>query len=457
MNQQKLLPGYDDVIAFLDGFTNYERRTDYESGPEALGLGRIGRLLELVGNPQDEVRIVHIAGTKGKGSTAHLCAELLAASGYRVGLYTSPHLVDVRERVRVAGAPLSREVFCEAFQELRPALESLRKHPEWSPATYFETLTALAFLAFRSAGVEAAVVEVGLGGCFDATNIVKPTVCGISPVSLDHAAQLGPTLEAIAGEKGGIIKCGVPVLIGHQTDRVEAVLRQIALQRGAPVRSLRDGEFSASMDRYDLARADQRQQIELSTWLGRHEDIRLPLHGQHQAANAALAAALAEAFLEREGREPLTTALIRRAWRRRPLDGRFQILEREPAWLILDGAHNPASIWALSETLRQRFPDTEPVLVVGAARDKDLATMLRLIAPLAGLVIATETDHERSAEASLVAALAREGGAKEVLIHPNPVNALEAARKNVPAGGLLCVTGSLYLVGRILQQREGGA
>ncbi len=438
---------YRDVLDYLDGFQNYERRPPTDAA--AYGTARMSALLAALGNPQDDWRAVHIAGTKGKGSTATLTAALLQACGLRVGLYTSPHLVSVRERIVIGGAPVSRETFCDAFRCLQPALDGVAADPTLGPATYFETLTALAFVAFQREGVDVAVVEVGLGGRLDATNVLSPVACAIASLSLDHEAVLGDTLPAIAAEKAGILKEDTPAVFATQPDEAMEVLRERAVTVGAPYRTAGTPELSVEiLSDLDTLRPEDPMELHVSTWRGRYGRVRLPLLGAHQAANAALAIGLAEIYLESRRAGGLSEGLINRAWRTVQAPARLELVGHRP-WVLLDGAHNPASAWALAETIRQRFRPERIVLLFGAARDKNIAGMLRILAPLADRTVTVPIGHSRGADPDDLAVAIRDDIGASVLAMDDIASGFQAARELAGEDGLVCIAGSLYLAGGI--------
>src|SRR5262245_29666481 len=335
-----MLRRYADVVRFLNEFTDYERMASTYS-PSEYNLDRMRRLLAAIGNPERAFLSLHIAGTKGKGSTAHLAEAILREAGLCTGLYTSPHLVDMRERIRRNGVPIGEEAFTRTMAEMEPELRRLRP-------TYFETMTAAAFLYFAHARVEIAVVEVGLGGRLDATNVIRPAACAITTIDYDHMDKLGHTLKAIAGEKAGIIKPGVPVVSSPQAPEARRVLEV----RGKPdfprfrVRSRRGFVLKFTVDGPG----------------NRPMACALPALGEHQAANAATAVAL----VERSGAR-ITPAIVRRAFRKVRLPGRVEVVGRRP-WLIVDAAHNPVSARALASALAA-VPRRRTLLVFGASAD----------------------------------------------------------------------------------------
>ncbi|MFH0910736.1 MAG: folylpolyglutamate synthase/dihydrofolate synthase family protein [Planctomycetota bacterium] len=453
-------PSYEEALAHLDGLVNYERKPETMPVVKNLRLEGIRRFLALLGNPHHRYDTIHVAGTKGKGSTATMVAAFLQGTGLRVGLYTSPHLVSVRERIVLDGARLSRRRFCEGFAALRPALEQYARDSGERPLTYFDTLTALAFQVFAEDRVDAAVIEVGLGGRLDTTNVIRPSATAVTPISYDHMQQLGNTLALIAAEKGGLIKQGVPVVLGPQPEEADAVLARIASERSAPVRRVgADGLHGRSISKTPPAGGPQR--IDLASWRASYRDVPFSLLGEHQVQNLVLALGLVETYLELRDRPPLPEALLRRACETLEMPGRVECIGRSP-WTILDGAHNPASIRALIETIRSSFPFERSLLVFATARDKDAPAMLRLLAPLADEAIFTQTGNPRARAPEELSSIWKECAHRPALIERDPVRALALARERARPSDLICLTGSLYLAGRIrahllpgLQDRAG--
>jgi len=413
-----MLRRYADAVRFLNEFTDYERMASSASDG-GYTLDRIRRLLTALGNPERAFLSLHIAGTKGKGSTAHLAEAVLREAGYRTGLYTSPHLVDMRERIRLDGTPVTEEDFTRVLAEMEPQLRRLRP-------TYFETMTAAAFLLFANKRVDYAVVEVGLGGRLDATNVILPAACAITTVDYDHMDKLGKTLTKIAGEKAGILKPGVPSVSSPQSPEA---LRAI-LQKGSPgfprFRSLRNRGFVL---RFTVDEPG-----------GRPYPVELPALGEHQAANAATALGL----VARSG-ATVTPAVVRRAFRKVRLPGRVEVVGRRP-WVIVDAAHNPVSARALAAALKT-VARRRTILVFGASADKDYQGMLRTLLPGADLAIFTRAAHPRAAATSDLLTLAK---GRAAVAAGTVARALAMAKKAAGPEDAIVVTGSFYVAGEAL-------
>ncbi len=436
---------YSDAAAWLDTRANLERRMD-PAAWTSIKLERVERLCTLLGDPQRQGRVIHIAGSKGKGSTAALCERVLRAAGQRTGLYTSPDLTTRRERIQVDGQPIGEADFARLVTEqVKPAAEAYAAEGHGDELSYFDLFTALAFCWFAEQRVDWPVIEVGLGGRLDATNVVEPAVCAITTLSLEHTQFLGDTLALIAGEKAGIIKPGVPVVSAPQEPEAAEVLARVAAERGAPllpadgVRALPGGEFVELAD----GRVGQRLAVD---WDGGEVEVCLPLLGAHQQANAAVA----RTVLAQTGvvdRAALVAGLEAVVW-----PGRLQVLGRRP-WVVLDGAHTPDSAARLREALAL-FPHRRLILVLGSARDKNTAGLCAELAPAAEAVIATSVPgNQRAMPAADLAEVARPH-ARQVLTAPDPMAALALAMSRAGSEDLVCVAGSLYLVGAVLAHGE---
>jgi dihydrofolate synthase / folylpolyglutamate synthase len=397
------------------------------------GLERIEALLDAVGRPERAMTLVQVAGTNGKGSVAAMTAAILRAAGRRVGLYTSPHLIDLRERIRVDGLPISEADVTDGMERLGTVVARL-------DATMFEALTALALDHFARAGVDVAVLEVGLGGRLDSTSVGRPAVEVITRIDRDHEAYLGSTLDVIAREKAAIIRSGI-ALSARQEPAVEAEIDRRAGETGVPLlvegRDLRVRVRSATLD-------GQWLDLEGPGW--RLDDVRCALLGVFQPANALLAAAAARAL-------GVTDDAIRGGLGSARWPGRFQLIRRVPP-VIVDGAHNPAGARALAASLAACFPGRRGTFVIGISADKDARGILDALLPLAERVICTAADHARAASPECLAELARAAaGDRNVRVEMRAAP-LEALRLGLtePDTPMVCVAGSLFVIGEILAQ-----
>jgi dihydrofolate synthase/folylpolyglutamate synthase len=413
-------------------------------------LDRITDLLDLLGSPQRAYPAVHITGTNGKTTTSRMVDALLREFGLRTGRYTSPHLQHVTERIAVDGAPLDPVRFAETYDDLAPFLDLVDgRHPD--RLTFFEVLTAMAFAAFADAPVDVAVVEVGLGGRWDATNVVDAPVAVVTPIGLDHMNILGGTVEAIAAEKAGIIHRGARVVAAPQPPTAAAVLDARAAEVDATM--LRAGVDFGVRSR---SVAVGGQLVELEGLGGGYAEIFLPLYGAHQAGNAACALAAVEAFFglrggPAEGRGPLDIEAVRSAFAGLTSPGRLEVLRRSPT-VLLDGAHNPAGAEALAAALGESFSFDRLVAVVAVLDDKDAAGLLSALEPVVTTIVATTNSSPRAMPAGDLAEVAREVlGDGRVAVASRLDEAIEQAVSDVESGpiggGAVLVTGSIVTVG----------
>jgi dihydrofolate synthase / folylpolyglutamate synthase len=398
-----------------------------------LGLETMATLVRRLGMPQARYRTLHVAGTNGKGSTAAMAAAVLQAAGYRVGLYTSPHLVEFRERIRVNGTMIPEAEVARLTEQLQGLCE-----PDLAP-TFFECTTAMAFQYFADAQIDIAVLEVGLGGRFDATNVVTPLACAITTIALDHQEYLGTTPASIAFEKAGIIKPHVPVVLGRIADEARRTIEQVARDRAAPLSCL-------GRDFHAIGKsADQ------FAFRGRrvaYDDLHCALHGVHQLDNAACALALLEAA--GPGEVAVTEQAVREGLCGVQWEGRLEVTEHRPM-TVLDGAHNPAAAAALARYLRsfvRSHPKSRVILVLGMMRDKDHRGFVAPLKTLVDHVILTQADLPRSATVQELQAALRESFPCPD-VRPVPSDALGRARQLAGPDDLICVTGSLMLVGDV--------
>ncbi len=419
-----------DTIAFLYGLQGRGMK---------LGLATARHLLHEIGDPQRDFASVHLAGTNGKGSTAALIASALQVSGRRVGLYTSPHLNFFTERIRIDGAPIPDEAVAPLVAEIRSRLARTPLIAEMIP-TFFEFTTAMAFLAFARSAVEVAVVEVGMGGRLDATNLLDPQVSVLTPVDYDHQAFLGSTLEQIAAEKAGILKHQVPAVVGPQAPVAQEAIERAARAVGAPLRRM-DREFAVAVREADLAGTV----FDYSGPQWRLPGIRVGLAGRHQALNGAMAVAALEALSERGFR--VDEEAVRRGLAAARWEGRLEVLGTHPL-LLLDGAHNPGAARALRQALVELvLPRVRSChFLLGILGDKDVSGILAELLPLADRVVVTAPDSPRAMPPERLAAEAGRW-TERVAVCRTVAEALETARSLTDSRDALCITGSLYTVG----------
>jgi dihydrofolate synthase/folylpolyglutamate synthase len=424
---------YDESVSYLLSL-------GHETLAIKLGLENVARLLARLGDPQDSFPSVQIAGTNGKGSTAAMLASVCRAAGIGAGLYTSPHLVSMRERVRVAGREIGRGEFARAATDVRAAAEGVARASQALP-TFFEQVTALALVAFREARVELAVLETGLGGRLDATTAARATTVAVTPVALDHQEYLGNTLAEIAAEKAAIIRPGVSAVVAPQEPEAEEViLRRCRECNVEPRRATADIEVEEASD-------DGRLRVRLRTARDVYAGVRLALRGRHQLVNASVAVALAESLAE-DG-FPITREAVVRGLETAEHAGRLELYARARPALLLDGAHNPAGARALRAYLDE-FAGGRVTMVFGAMRDKALAEVGAVLFPAAERLVLTEPRSPRAASvAELLRAVPVPPPSSTIALAPSSTDALAIARAQTPPGGLVCVAGSLYLVGEV--------
>ena len=429
---------YQAALDYLYSFVDFSLTKQDRYSAEHFDLRRMVDLMARLGDPQNGYPIVHIAGTKGKGSTAAFIESAARAAGYRTGLYTSPHLIEYTERMQVDRQPIPPGELVTLIEEIKPVVAQI------AGLTTFEITTALAFLHFARSGVNFAVIEVGLGGRLDATNIVTPRVAVITSLSMDHMNILGSTLAAIAGEKAGIIKPGIPVVSSAQKPEAREVLEKVAALRGSPLTFV-DACYRADGG----ARGLDGQELVLSPLGGEKfaQVFKIPLLGRHQLENAATAFTALQ-VANAQGL-PVSQEAIREGFAAVEWEGRFELLSREP-WLLVDCAHNLDSAGKLRQTLQEYFPGREIVLVFGASEDKDVHGMMAELAPMANLVIATQSTHPRAMPPAEIAALARQFGKKALALDTIEAAVNEAA-KAVSQDGLIVATGSIFVAAAVRQ------
>ncbi len=437
---------YEAALDYLFTATDYERMRRVRYNADTFSLARMRDLLGRLGDPHRGLRGVHVAGTKGKGSTAAMIEALAREAGLRTGLYTSPHLEDLRERIRFGPEWIAPEALQAGIEAARPHVEALRAADD--APTFFEIFTAIAFRAFAESDLDLVVAEVGLGGRLDATNVLVPEVVVITAVSLDHMAQLGTSLAAIAGEKAGIVKPGVPVVVQPQPPEAEVVIREVCRRAGAERIALgRDVMWS-------WAPRGTESRVTVCTPRAEYADLGLPLMGAHQGVNAATALAAAERVLTAEQLGPASAA---RALAALDWPGRMEVVGQGPT-VVLDGAHNRASLAGLLQAVAAHFPDRAAEVVFACAADKDIAGMVEVLAagPNVAGVTATRTENPRAAAPTDLAERLAAQGAANVAAVEDAGEALGRARDRAGPGGLVVACGSLYLVGALRRRcREG--
>jgi len=431
---------YSQAEEYLDSFVNYEQIPGISYAQPGYSLKHVEELLNRMGNPQLAARTIHIAGTKGKGSAAAMIAQVLSDSGYKTGLYTSPHLHTLRERISVDGSLISEADFAAAMAKIKPFIESMKHDTSFRQLTYFEALTALAFAYFKKKRLDFQVLEVGLGGRLDATNVARPVICIITPISLDHTQILGNSLEEIAREKAGIIKSGCWVVISPQPEEAASVITDICRDKKAKVvqvgKDITWHKISGDLHHQSLVIEGRTSKYQAS----------IPLLGDFQLENAATAVA-ALGILSSEG-FAISAADIAQGLARVKWSGRFQILQQHPTVLV-DGAHNVASMKVLVSNIKAYFSYKRIFLVFGTSCDKDIPGIINELVALSPQVIVTRTAHSRAATISTMAAEFSKRGI-EPEIRETISEAISRALSLADRTDIICVTGSLFVVAEAL-------
>jgi dihydrofolate synthase/folylpolyglutamate synthase len=407
-------------------------------------LDRIKLLLDYLGNPQEGLKVIHIAGTNGKTSTSRMVERLLRSLDLRTGLYTSPHLIHPRERICIDGESVSENSFEELYKHVEPFLHLVDEKTPDSPITFFEALTAMAFVSFADTPVDAVSLEVGMGGKWDATNVLTPLVSVITPIDLDHQEFLGNTIEKIAFEKAGIIKSSVPVIVSQQVKDAAKVILATAIEHNAPI--MREG---IELDVLERSVGVGGQQLTIANPYGTHADLFLPLFGKHQASNAAVALTAVEAFVDRQ----LDNELVQEAFSEFSSPGRLQVLKRNPT-IVIDAAHNPAGIRATKQGIEESFKFDNLILILAFMADKDIEEILKELTGFAQVVVLTQT---KSARAMSTTALEKQvknisGFAARIEVSDNSDEALmksiQIANELGNSAGIIAL-GSVVLAGEI--------
>lgn len=433
--QMDIDPQYQETLDYLYSYIDFSLQKASRYSPDRFDLGRMRDFMASLGDPQSDYRVIHIAGTKGKGSVAALCANALTKSGLRSGLYTSPHLQDYAERIQADGIPIPHENLIDLVDEMKP---NIADSPE---ITTFEITTALALLYFSRLNVDVAVLEVGLGGRLDATNVCDPDVTVITSISYDHTYLLGETLAEIAGEKAGILKPGIPLVLSPQVDEARRSILHIAAERSVPVVEVGRDYLYRPLDK---SRTGQQLEVWSAGSYGKESspvELTIPLLGDHQLVNAATA--YAALMVARENGIEVSVPGIKEGFRSVQWPGRFEILQQDPA-MIIDSAHNQDSAQKLHIVLQDYFPGQKVVLVFGASEDKDISGMLGELKPAVHQIVATKSSHPRAADPEDLAALAEKLNIKAVA-SSSVEDAMTEAERLADGSRIILVTGSIFV------------
>jgi len=430
---------FSAAVEYLQNQTNYERRRKVTYNEDTFKLDGMRKLLTALGNPQEKVAMIHVAGTNGKGSTIAMISSMLMGNGYTVGAYTSPHLIDIRERIVVNNEMIDEELFTSLIKDVVEAASEL----DFSP-TFFELVTATAFKYFAEQAVDIAVIETGLGGRLDSTNVITPIMTLLTKIDLEHTHLLGDTVEDIAREKAGIFKASIPAISAHQSEEVTAVLRQCAEETKTSVNVIaQDIEFSARFGGGQDGK--QHTRICVITEDAQYMHIPVPLAGEHQATNCALAISainelkkLGYAFENIKMYDSLATTTI---------SGRMEMVWDRPN-ILVDVAHDPTALQALIKSVGAHVPYDSMICVFGAAQDKDIDAMLQKISLGADKIIFTQAKgHQRAAEPKILQKRFAEISGKMTQIANTLPEALELAAQAASQEDLICVTGGFHIVG----------
>jgi dihydrofolate synthase/folylpolyglutamate synthase len=411
---------------------------DRSAGGMKLGLDQIRALMGRLNHPEQNFPSIHIAGTNGKGSTAAILESILRAAGYRTGLYTSPHLVDMRERILVRGRSLSEKEATEMIRFLKP-------HSDATNASFFEILTALAFLYFTKNTIDVAVLETGLGGRLDATNVIRPILTVLTEIGMDHTNILGKNLRTIAGEKAGILKPGILCISGTKKRAVRDTLIRIAGEKGVPIRFLKEAVHIKN-----ISLTEDGSWFDYRSDRSQYDQLHLNLLGSHQVENGALALMAVDAL--REAGWSISGKAIRQGLESVVWKARLQVLQKHPT-LLLDSAHNPLGIDSLVRALTSIFKYDRLILVFGVLKDKAYRIMVQKIVPLADEIILTKPLGDRALDPERLSRLSIFNG-KSVQVIPDILDAWEKAVQMAGRNDLVCGCGSIFFVGEVLRMWE---
>ncbi len=411
----------------------------------SLGLERIERLLSHLGSPDKKLRAIHVAGTNGKGSVCAMVTSVLQNAGYKVGLFTSPHLLVFEERIQIDGNKISKDGLCTLVDEIKPIAERMVKDDGFEHPTFFEIACAMAMRYFADEKVDYAVLEVGLGGRLDATNVITPLISVITSISLDHTHVLGTTLEDVAREKAGIIKEGVPVVVGIEQKEIRAIIKDICQKRNARAYfTSEDGEYSISQEGNDF------QEFDLKVLDIEHRGLRLSLLGEHQVKNAVIAVMTLELLREQGlniNHHNISKGMALTRW-----PGRFEKVSESPT-IIMDCAHNPAGMRTLSLTMNRVYRNKKKTIVMGIMGDKDIPCIVKEACGFADRVIVTKPKFERAAEPEIIESEVRKY-CQEVIVIQDVKEAVKYATSSSSEEEVICIAGSIFNVGEALNLFE---
>ena len=422
---------YAEALEYIYNLTKYGIK---------LGLKNISYLLFLLGNPHKKLNIIHIAGTNGKGSTAAIISSIIQSDGFKVGLYTSPHLVDFTERMKINFQSISERKICELLERIKPYIKEVAHTSGYNHPTFFEVITTMAFLYFFEEKVDFLVLEVGLGGRLDATNVCEPLISVITHIDYDHMDKLGNSIKEIAREKGGIIKSGGIVITSNQYDEAHDEIKKITCEKNSLI-------FGINKEiNYKIMKSDVKGNIfNLKGIYNDYKNLYIPLLGKYQVDNAATAVTTIEALRIKGlniSKRAILEGLEKVNW-----EGRLEIIQYDPL-LILDGAHNPNGVKKVRQALEEVFSYHRLILVLAIFSDKDYKKMIRVISPIADLIITTKAKNPRATPPQIIAQEAAQYISQDrIIVTENIPQAIKCALSNSHKDDLICITGSLYTVG----------
>ena len=444
--KSKSFNSYKQAKEFLLQTIDYEKLTQYKYDSSTFDLKRMEEMMSLVGNPHKKKRTVHITGTKGKGSTAIIVASMLTGLGLKTGLFTSPHLIYLGERMKVNNRMISQDVFVELINVLKPYIDRITVENPILMPTFFEIVTAIAFLYFEREKTDISVLEVGMGGRLDSTNIILPEVSVITPVGYDHTDRLGQTLEKIAYEKAGIIKEGVPVISSIQEPDSLKVITKRCKEKESPLylvgRDILINDFKV-INKNGIHGTE----CEIKTWRENYKNIFLPLIGRHQVENCATAIGALEVLSE-SGVIQTDNKMVINALAKTRCPARIEIMSENPL-IVLDTAHTVASMRILRKSIQENFSYNKIVVVIGLSEDKDIEGVLKEIACIADDLILTRTGNPREANPEQMAVTANRFFDNNLLVIEDIDEAFKEAKMIAQEDDLICITGSFFLAGKV--------
>lgn len=433
---------------YLDSFLNYEKEINFTYSPlTAFNLERIEKVLSRLGDPQNSIKTIHIAGTKGKGSTSYLVSSILKEAGFKVGLYTSPHIVYYTERIRILEGKsdrlISDEEVCDCIITIKQIIDELTSDFKFGNLTYFEVLTCVSFYFFAKEKVDYAVIEVGMGGRLDATNVIKPLVSAITPISFDHTKELGNTLTSIAKEKAGIIKDNVPVVVSMQQEEVKNIIRDVCCEKNSPIY-----EFGRDFNVKIKEVTNKESVFDVFTCPEeKFENLHLTLLGEHQIINSALAIEIIE-ILKNTGIN-IPKSAIYNAFKNASFTGRLEVVQKNPFSIILDGAHNEASAFCLKSAITELFNYEKLFLVLGMSSNKDIKAFADCLCPIAYEIILTKSESPRAADPNKLVEEELINYSDKIICYQKVEDAIKHVLLSAGDKDLICFTGSFYLLGEV--------